>query len=199
MALPVIADVVRCGVEGVMPNGRHWANVLHFKRSGVGTWATVIAALDPLLYAFWNTALSGGSPVKQYMNNAWSMQRIRYTPLDGTTATVVIPHVLAGSQAGDALPSNVALVMSQYTALRGRQHRGRTYIGGFDELFNQTTGVANPTYVATLNTQAAGLLTSLVGSVVALVVASYKYASSEPVTALTFNGTWDTQRRRNRP
>lgn len=196
MALPVIADVIRAVPNGLLQNGRQWAYVLHYRKTGAITYAAAIALLDPLLYGVFNAAIGAGFPLKNTMVLASSLQSIKYTPLDGSTATTVTPHVLAGVQAGDALPANVSLVVTHRTALRGRSYRGRTYLAAFGEGVNDATGVPSAATATGINVQFTGHLAALVGTGLTMVVASYLHSTAENVIACTVNSVWDTQRRR---
>lgn len=199
MPLPVITDTMRCSIEGTLPNGHQWAQVWHHRKSGAITFTAAIAILDPLLFAFWNANLGAGFSMKSLQTTQMSMSQIRYTPLDGTSATSVITHALAGTHASDPLPMQVALVATFRTAVRGRSHRGRTYFPGWCE--DEQTSGQGPTAanVTSVKDQFAGYLTSLVGSGVSLVVASYKLGTATDVANVTVDGRWDTQRRRLRP
>jgi hypothetical protein len=196
MALPVIADTLRVSVEGRMPNGHTWANVLHFRKSGALTFAGAIAVLDPILTPLYSGNAAGTPGWRYNASSAASVVQIRYLPLDGVSAFTVIAHAFNGANAGDPLPANVALVITLRTALRGRAHRGRCYWGGFEESSNTTGGVPTAGVVANVATVWGQLLTNLVASGVSLVVASYLHSSAENVTSLNVDSRWDTQRRR---
>lgn len=196
MALPVIADTIRTAVEGTLSNGAHFANILHFRKSGAITYAAAIAILDPILLNLYYSASGGNGAWNNWSATSCHLDQFRYTPLDGTSATSTITHTNAGAGTGDVLPQNVALVTTLYTALRGRSRRGRCYWCGFTEGGNQTTGFPVAT-VSQIQTRWNDMLTALVGSGVSLVVASYLLASAENVTSAVVRQThWSTQRRR---
>jgi hypothetical protein len=54
--------------------------------------------------------------------------------LDGAAPT-------AGTAVADPLPAGVAICVTIRTALTGKSHRGRSYIGGWSELQNDATGL----------------------------------------------------------
>lgn len=195
-ALPVITDTIRASAEGTCVGGQPWANILHFRKTPILTFAGAIALLDPILFSLWNAPLGAGTRLLGNMPTAAGINRIRYTPLDGSTATTVIPHVAPGLDVGDPLPSSVCLVVSFYTALRGRRHRGRFYSGPYTESGN-TLGRPTAAIVTNLAAQFVGFQAALAGTGVSHVVASYiPPGSAEDVVTASVNGRWDTQRRR---
>jgi hypothetical protein len=54
-----------------------------------------------------------------------------------------------GGVAGHSVPSSSALVVTKYTALRGKQNRGRMFLPGLPQT-DQDQGVVDPTYRGTL-------------------------------------------------
>lgn len=199
MPLPVIADVLRVAVEGQAANGHQWANVMHFRKSGILTFAAAIASLDPLLASHYSTNVASGNSWHQLATTTDKVTQIRYTPLDGTSATVVNTHAITGVNTGDPLPAEVALVVTLRTGRRGRSFRGRVYVGPINEAINVPPGVPNAANVADTATQWNTFLTNLVGSGVSLVVASYTLLLATDVTTCTVDQIWDSQRRRQHP
>lgn len=196
MPLPVIADTIRASQEGLTSNGLPWANVMHFRKTGALSYPAAIAILDPIWLAIWNTASGGGTALRAFLPTTASLQAFRYTPLDGSTASTVNTHVVAGTDAGDPLPASTCLVATLRTALRGRANRGRVYFGPMTELSN-TNGRPTAGTVSGLSLQMNALITNLTGSGVSLVVASYLPPGvANNVTVISVNGRWDTQRRR---
>lgn len=198
MPLPTISDTMRVAMEGHLCNQHKFAQVLHFRKTPAITFAAAIAILDPKLFDLWNIALGGGSSLKSNMVNCSGLEAFRYTPLDNSTATTVITHILNGTVVADPLPANVALVSTFRTGTRGRSFRGRTYMGGHAETTNDGSGRPLAASVTSINTQWTGFIASLVGTGVSLVVASYKIPTATDVATVTTDTTWDTQRRRLR-
>lgn len=196
MPLPVIANTLRVAIEGHLSNGHSWANVLHFRKTGVLTYAGAIAILDPILDAHLATSAGAGASWASLADNLSSVEQIRYTPLDGTTATVVESHVIPGAESAHALPANVALVITLRTGVRGRSFRGRVYQAPFVEAYNDDDGGPSSVLVAAVQAQWEELLAALVGSGLTLVVASYELVVATDVASVTVDGRWDTQRRR---
>jgi len=195
MPLPVIADTIRTSVEGVTNQGHHWANVLHFRKTGAITFAAAIAILDPLLLNQYTVNNGAGLNMRTFLPTTASLQLFRYTPLDGASASTVINHVLAGLDAAEPMAPSLAVVVTLRTALRGRSHRGRAYIGPFTESQN-ASGSVNPALATGFALQWNNFITTLAGSGVSLVVASYLHGTAENVTTISCDTKWDTQRRR---
>src|SRR5215471_16031079 len=97
MALPIIANTIRCSVEGLNADGTHWANVLHFRWTGAITSTAAIAIIDPKLLSHYTVNAGAGGAWVNHATTSASLQRFRYTPLDGSTATTVAPHVVSGA------------------------------------------------------------------------------------------------------
>jgi hypothetical protein len=196
MPLPVIANVIRASVEGHTSSGHKWANVIHFRKDSALSFAAAIAILDPILDSRYATNVTSGNAPVQSMKSTAGMDQIRYTPLDGSSATSVITHVHAGAQVDDALPASTCLVVTVRTAIRGRRARGRIYIGPWTEGANAAGGTPASTTVSGLAVQFESLRTSLTGSGVTLGVASYLAGQFNDAVACTVDPRWDTQRRR---
>lgn len=196
MPLPVITDTLRVAVNFKMANGHLAANVLHYRKTAALTFAGAIAVLDPILEHLYMTSGGAGVCWQEQAPGLASMIDFRYTPLDGTSATTVIPHAGVGANGGEPLPSQVALVGTLRTAQRGRRHRGRVYTAPYTESANTASAAPLGSVVSGMNTRWATHLSNLAGSGVSLVVASYLSASATDVASVTFDPTWDTQRRR---
>jgi len=196
MPLPLITNTIRAAVQGTTSAGHKWANILHFRKTGALSYAGAIVVLDPLLLAHYNVNNGAGVCWKQAASTTEKLVQISYTPLDGATATVVITHADAGTQAPEPLPANVSLVITLRTTTRGRSYRGRVYQNGFNEGSNIAPGIPSAGVVTGVNAQWNNFLTALGGSGVSLVVASYFLATATDVAACTVDSRWDTQRRR---
>jgi len=196
MPLPLIADTIRTSIELLTVNGHKAAFVLHFRKTGALSYTGAIALLDPILADFLTNNHGGGASWKNHAPTGASIQRLDYTPLDGTSATTRNTHVIAGADGGDPLPASVALVVTLRTALRGRSHQGRVYTGPYTEAGN-TAGAPTALLVGDVAAQWSWLVaTGLPGSGLTLVVASYKLSTATDVVTTTVDSRWDTQRRR---
>lgn len=200
MPLPVITDVMRTAIEGNTAIGSHWANVLHFRKSGVLTYAGMIALVEPELKKLYgpSAAYAGGQRWEDPAASSWTVQQFRHTPLDGTSASTVTTSVATGQSGGDALPSGVAVVFTLRTALRGRSYRGRVYWGGYSESTNPVGAQPTSSTISGQVTNWNGMIAALSGSGVSLVVASYLHSTAENVVNVTSQARWESQRRRNR-
>jgi len=198
MPLPVIADTMRVASEGHLANGNKWVNVFHIRKSAALTYAGAIVIADPLVFALYNANLGGGGALKNTWKTTQGLDRIRYTPLDNSTPTTIIGHALAGVSAVDPLPARDSCVVTWYTALRGRNHRGRSFLPPFTENDNDASGAVVAGTVTSLQLQFTGWLNSFSGSGTSLVVASYLGAgSAENVTSLLVRSVFSQQRRRS--
>lgn len=197
MPLPVITDTMRVAVEGTAANSHHWANILHFRKTSALTYAGAIAVLDPLLLSHYSTDAGSGQSWKSTRASTWSIADFRYTPLDGTSVSVINTHAITGAiTASEGLPANVALVVTLRTAKRGRSYRGRIYECGYTEAANQSNGAPSSADVNKASGQWNALIAALVSTGITLVVASYLHSTADNVTNATADTRWDTQRRR---
>lgn len=196
MPLPVIADTIRVEVSGLCQNGRPWANVFHVAKQPATSYATAIAALDPLVNNLYQTALGGGTSWKAAAPAAATLAQIRYTPLDGSSASTIIVHPTNGSAAGDAMPPDVCLVISLRTGLRGPRRRGRVYWGPQVEASNDGAGRATSSVYTGFATQWATFMTNLIAANMNLMVTSYVGGGNANVTSVVVDPRWDHQHRR---
>lgn len=196
MPLPVISDVIRTSWEGTLSNGHKFANVVHYRKSGALTFAGAIALLDPIIVDHLSTNNGTGTGWNGHAPASAQFTQIRYTPLDGSSATTVIGHIIPGVAASEPLPASVAAVVTLRTALRGRSFRGRVYQAPFTEAANTATGTILASSVTGVLQQWVAHLSALVGTGLSLVVASYHLALATDVASVSVDTRWDTQRRR---
>lgn len=100
-----------------------------------------------------------------------------------------------GGAATDALPSNVAVVISNRTAFIGRSYRGRTYLPGIPANA-QTDNVLNGTAKTNIENMWGALLNAFGNAGMPVVIASYQNNLSSRETAvatLVTNAFVDTQ------
>lgn len=194
MPLPVIANVARVAVEGHAANGHQWANIWHLQKPSAMTWstfATDITAPFSKAYGTGTAPLGWG----HYMGTGSGTDDIRVTPLDGTSATIVVSLSL-GASATAPLPQNVALVLTIRTGTRGRSFRGRIYLANPITQLDDGTGKVSSSDVANILTIWNQLETDLAASSIFIGVASYKLVTWTAMQTLTMDTRFDTQRRR---
>jgi hypothetical protein len=197
MPLPVITDTLRVAVEGTANNNHHWANIMHFRKTSALTYTGAIAVLDPILVSHYSTDSGAGKAWKSHASNAWAIVDFRYTPLDGTSVSVINNHSIVGViTASEGLPPSIALVATLRTAKRGRSYRGRVYEGAWTEASNQPNGAPSSADAAALAAQWNQLIGALTSTGLSLVVASYLHSTADNVVNVTVDTRWDTQRRR---
>lgn len=173
--------------------------VLHFEPTVVLT-PTLMNELAVKVLSLWTTN------VKPLLINTISLINVKLTDLTTNIAPVVnyatgLPS--AGTQTGDSLPNNCALVITKRTLLRGRSYRGRIYHPGIPEA--QCTGnVVTAAFVTQIVNAYATMLTfTTTGTTWDMVVVS-RYNNNSPraeadsnqVTGLGSDGLIDSQRRR---
>ncbi len=198
MPLPIIANTHRVAVSGTCANGQEWANILHCRWTGAGTpTLTDITVMQNEVKRLWvGATFPPHAFARTFMPTAATIGQIASTALDGISATVVQTIALAGLDTNEALPAGVALCVTLRTASRGRSYRGRMYLGPWAEDANQPGGVVSSVLVGQMVGQLTGVMNSLLPLSWQLVVASYTLQIATPVTAITSNTQWDTQRRR---
>lgn len=135
------------------------------------------------------------------------LNAVRATSLESASAPSVLvpaPTGTDGEIAQVSVPLNTALVVSSRTDSRGRSYRGRSYFAGVPETARVNAGAVSETYLADLLTAFEGFFTELLlGTIIEHVVLS-RYADnaprvtgvSTPVTAISGNVDFDSQRRR---
>jgi len=207
MPLPIIADTFRVAIEGSASNGHAWANVLHYRKTGALTYAGAIAILDPILVDHLSTNNGGGTGWNGMAKTTATVNQIRYTPLDGVSASTIITHAIPGVNGAEALPASMAAVVSLRTGLRGPGFRGRVYQGPHVESANDANGSLNATIISAIALQWTAHLAALVGTGVSLVVVHAYHVvnhvvvpmvtpEAHDVTSVSVDPRWDTQRRR---
>lgn len=210
--LPVIGGVVRCSVQGQTPSSQPWVNVLHMEYAlGASAPGTVeINALDTLLARLYTgTPFSGADNILHNCRPGTTISQINYTPLDGSSISLVKPHTGTGASAyALSTPSEVSAVLTLRTDHRGRRYRGRIFLPPFaadcfDASGNLISGIA-----AGMIADWTGLTAALVAVQWRPVVASYGYSLlkdgtvstwtpfATPVTSATMDLKADVQRRR---
>lgn len=198
MALPVIIGTVRIAVIGHTSLGTPWVNVIHVRRTaGVVSNADFPGLVTELNRLYGGASYGGGGlNLLSSCNASTGVDRYVFIHLDGTSASVPLTAAAAGAGAVGSCPSEVAMVMTLRTALRGRRNRGRIYLPA------PTT-----TNINADGTLAAGILTGFPAQMVGwntaigvlnytLVVASYVGVVVNTVTSVTMDKYADVQRRR---
>jgi len=109
-----------------------------------------------------------------------------------------VPVVNAiGTKATDAVPANVAHVISWNTGLSGRSYQGRTYLTGWTDV-DYTQSILSSANITLLSNLAQSLITwaGPIGTAVDFVVASIKLLSLQSINGYTIDNVADSQRRR---
>lgn len=188
MPLPIIAGTVRASFRGVMPSGRQWANVHHWRfTGGASTPGTSdITALDAIITRLYTgTSFTGGAAWLAACRSTVTLIDATYYKLDGTSTPIVITHSATGiAGTGNQLPAEVAHVLTVRTARRGRSYRGRIYFPAVTTSFTDVNGNILATLVNNTLAQWDGAVTALGGAGTTPFwepgIASYLHATFEP-------------------
>ena len=137
MSLPVIADTYQVSIGYRYGDLSTAANVLH--ANWFGGDAQTLA--DGVASAWW-TATAWPRVQSAFM----SAGQIRVTPLDGTSTTAIANATAFGVTTGqNADPTSScaeALVVTQYTDVRGRSGRGRYYLPYMARAYRSGSGTS---------------------------------------------------------
>ena len=124
--VPSCAEIV---IGWNLPGGKVAANVLHGRYTGA--FAGTVAQANTIL-----TALTTGTPATTlftHMSTATAIARLTIRDVNSANQALIsaVGAPLIGTGAGNAMPNEVALVVTERTALAGRANRGRMYIPGW--------------------------------------------------------------------
>lgn len=197
MALPPVPNGLRITLEYTL-NGKVVVNVYYAIKS------TPIVTVDltnvaTAVLQWWRTFLKGG------LSQDIALTKIRVQDVsvpDGGYIEQVVTSNNTGSVASQAMPNNVALVVSLQSGLSGRSRRGRTYVPGLPE--NEVSGsYVGQTFLQGFIDAYVELATALQLQLCSLAIVSF-YGNGAPravpqitlVTRVAANTRIDTQRRR---
>jgi|SRR5665213_222788 len=185
-----------------------WNVVLHAGYNGSPTPADLVLLAQVAAEA-WKTAIFT-SPVGALISHLCTLDFVTVSQLDTAGHTVAqgvnigaIPYA-ATTGSANALPSEVAVCVSNLTARTGRSYRGRSYIAGFTVGAVTPGGTMDVGAAQELATAFAGLVLEIntngsliagMGTVVVGVL-STKLGISSPITLCKVGTTFDVQRRR---
>lgn len=126
------------------------------------------------------------------------INEVAITPLDGVglTVTFVPPNTAKwnGVQTGDVAPA-VCGVLSERTALRGRNYRGRSFLGPATE-GSGTGGMMTGSIATAIANAWTSVQTALIDDAVTHVVASYAKSAAYPILEYLVRNAFGTLRPR---
>lgn len=181
-------------------SGQTCETVLHYQFSADAN-VTRLTALADACITLWTTN------VKPLMASTLSLVSVIATDLEnqnGPSITRAGGLPSAGTQTGDCLPNNCALVITKRTANRGRSFRGRIYSPAIPEP-QTANNTPTTTFVNQLVTAWSTFISvTITGPEVVPLGVISKFANNTPraegiftpVTNLTSDGVLDSQRRR---
>jgi len=181
-----------------MPSGQRWVNVVHVEKiAGPPFLAADVNNVQPILVRLWRGAAYGaGQAWLDYCNTGLTIDDMTYTPLDGTSPSIVNTVALAGISAAISAPSEVAHVLTLRTLTRGRRYRGRIYFPAPIVTAYAAGGILVGTAVIAIGVQAAAMQTALIAAGYRMVVASYLGGFATLITSFTMDNKADVIRGR---
>lgn len=196
MAVIVIPEALQVVVAGANL-GTPWVNTYGIK--GDGAFLLDQSVADEIGFAFRNAIVD----VAPSLNFAWSVTSIQIRDLRTSTSPTWEADVplFSGSNAGEAMPPQMAIVASHSTGQRGASFRGRTYLNGWTESVNEADGSVSAGARTTIVTMFEAIQTDLAavtGGPFTLAVLSRKLLEANPITNTTVDTEWDRQDRRKR-
>ena len=211
-----VPETVQVNVKGISHGSKAWENVYYVFIDGLNT-ATLSQGTADGIATQWDTAYTS-SGLLGAMSTQWSITETVVTGL-GASTDPSLSSVLAnnaGTDAAQPLPGQSSLVVTTHTALRGRSFRGRTYLNGWTE--SQSDGNPSATALSLSGAFYGDLIAAIVSEVAGDLCVVSRYSGTHlvslpngtvvkrptprttglatPITAVTINQRWSTQRRR---
>lgn len=208
----IIPNTVEVVLNWELPNGKVVHNVLHGRvAGGFSATAGVAEAI--------RAAITSGGDWTGYaaqLNDGVSLLGVSLRDLRAANMPLVDSTgvAAAGTATGDALPPEVALVVTLRTAFAGRGFRGRVYLPGFDTASLDPDGTATAGAISAARTFVQHVQSALTASGITLGIAQpARQAYTSPRTGaaiparsativdvtniVTRNDVFDSQRRRS--
>lgn len=208
--LPVPLPIIENGFRTVttfsnIASGRPWSTCFDYKaREAPVSDAEDIAEAMETAWAGFFAAPYQTETMKLRIMPAVSLQNIVVYDLSSDSAafeTGPIPTIIGTESLTAALPPDVAICVSKRTATRGRRGRGRSYLGGWSSVVSTPTGaiIAPEAIAAAANNNfltLVGIGAAEIADLVVISQAADPLGVTYPVTTLTVDANFDTQRRR---
>lgn len=142
-----------------LPNGKQGHNILHgsYTTFALGTQANVNTLATAIFAGLGSSALNAQLATTTTLLAVGVRDMAQVSPGVGHGEIISNIAGVLGTAAGDALPNNVAFVVSLKTGLSLQANRGRVYIPGFAEAANGANGQAN----AAVGTAAVAFVTAI--------------------------------------
>ena len=198
-----LASTLKCTVYGAFGGDETWANVIHVRKTNLDEpGETSAAAVSSALNQFYAGHRANKTPL-------WTALGVRIRSMQAEDRpTFHYPWAgIVGQGTTEPLPPQVALVLTlkhQSGVLRPRY--GRMFLNGYCETHNDANG--RPSVATQTEVRLAGdtLMSALVAAGLQLVIASRTIEDEPnppfyavwPVTDLSTDDVWDTQRSRAR-
>jgi len=156
MAFQAVPDGIEVVFKAVQ-NGVPVVNVFNVKDTATHDAALLSEYCDAFA-AWWRANL------KPILNNSYVLNEITATSLalsTGPQHSLSLTSTNQGDLTGTQVAGNAALVISWRTTAIGRSFRGRTYIGGLDQLAMLTAQTVTSSFLTAISDAAAALLTAV--------------------------------------
>lgn len=193
-----VPNVAKCAMIFDLA-GQLVVNTYHIRET-VPLTEALLDGDNTALKDWWNNTLKLHFPTGMLLKQVTATDQASAT---GLSKTLSLSTPIAGTVSDSPMPNGTALVISHRTSQRGRNYRGRTYLGGVPLGYRTDSisiALANLTnYLSDF----AALITALTALSKTLVVVS-RFLNhvprvtgiSTPVTGFTGDTAWDSQRRR---
>lgn len=179
--------------------GQQVHNVIWAYRDGAWTEAQRLALADAIV-AWW------GASAKQYFPTTTALTQVTVVNQESASApasTRIVSPAVPGTSAGGALPNNVSTCATLRTDSRGRNFRGRMYLGQVSASSSTDAISMTAGWVANIVTMLSALKTAIEALGALWVVVSH-FTNKVPraaglkteITAVSADQYYDSQRRR---
>lgn len=181
-------------------SGQQIENVIHTDWTGAGPIDGHLVSLNTALIDWWTTNMA------PLLSNNLTLRAVRSTNIASLTGSVVETApttAVTGTVVEQSLPNNVAIVITEHTANRGRSYRGRKYIPGIpsnDE--NSPTEITGSDLAGLVAGWTTLIATAVANGIVLAVLSQFTGGVQRatgvltPITSMSADTAFDSQRRR---
>lgn len=200
-----VADTCEVAFHYQTGFGEPMVNTFHVEIPG-GYGSSDLEGVCELFRDWWNgTTVGVYVPLQDFQSSAVVLESITARSMAAATdPTFELSVNAAGGDATEVMPYQLAIVASWKTGFSGRSFRGRTYLGGITQQYNDG-GAVTAAGVAALQITMQTLIDQVEAVATQQLVVVSKYSGgapraagvTTPITSVTIDNVWDTQRRRS--
>lgn len=165
-----------------------------------GGGAPPIAQVGDAVKEWWDVGLNGANPAKQYYKTTTQLDLVRLRrikPLENVVQEYTTGLPIAGTDTGELLAGQIAILASLRTAQIGRSYRGRMYLPAPTEAFESSVGAMDASVAQDIADGLWGLVLELdVPTAYSPVVFSELLDEGTGITRVLVDRRFRTQRRR---